>query len=535
MSKNSSINLVIEYNNQKVNQSVLPYYTISDLKKRIKNLFFPIPKSFVLTYKNKIIGGNEDQKIGEIFSNKSIVMLKVLPHSKLPMINSKSIDLSKLELKLKKKRALSKNTSMIQSCKNCENNYKISFYCRKCEEFVCDFCRRNYHSKHNCISIDVSNLNESLKFYAMTLQSEINDSKSTLRSYLNKFKDSNFIEANVRYEMILRSLNDIMEEYRKMDEITKLGEENRNKIENIISKFTNKSSKISNDLDELISELYGHSDFTSFEEIKKKFNEINSKEKQMEEESKEALSYKVSYEIANSMDKFYNKLEEIIDDMKQSKPPLKISYKSYYFYEGLKQENSEEEKNEIGRRYQTVQNSPNKNKGATSRNVLNDKNSKTAKKSQRPNLKKENKENLFLPYINTDPSLPGKKGKKSKRKKKVEEITKEEEDVEEDKELSMDLNDEDDITSKVKSKKTGTYEASANKEIVKPKESKKEIVVKDSKTNSIYNDFDEMASKKVGSEGNENYDDIMAGSNENYSQNSASNEEYSNEEEDMEV
>ena len=38
------------------------------------------------------------------------------------------------------------------------------------------------------------------------------------------------------------------------------------------------------------------------------------------------------------MDKFYNKLEEIIEEMRQSKTPLQLSYQSYYLYESLKQE-----------------------------------------------------------------------------------------------------------------------------------------------------------------------------------------------------
>ena len=68
----------------------------------------------------------------------------------------------------------------------------ISYFCRNCKENLCDNCRINsIHLNHNLSQIDINNLNESVKLYAITLQSEISKNIKECKSFLkNKEKEN---------------------------------------------------------------------------------------------------------------------------------------------------------------------------------------------------------------------------------------------------------------------------------------------------------------------------------------------------------
>ena len=74
-------------------------------------------------------------------------------------------------------------------CQICKFNY-IENYCRTCKQFICNQCRlNNLHESHKSIQVNIDNLIDSVRLYAITLQSEILSNHKVARDYVTKYKD----------------------------------------------------------------------------------------------------------------------------------------------------------------------------------------------------------------------------------------------------------------------------------------------------------------------------------------------------------
>ncbi len=163
--------------------------------------------------------------------------------------------------------------------------------------------------------IDINNLEDSIKLYAITLQAEISLDKKASRGYFQNFQSHKFVEPSSRKEMIIRKLDEIE---RKQEEVLqKLPKFDPQNIDTLISEIDRKSFSINEGLEEVLNEM--HNNF-----IKKKsrinsdsaaefFTKINSKEKDLEGLSNDLKNYKINFKVHKKIDDLYKILENALD------------------------------------------------------------------------------------------------------------------------------------------------------------------------------------------------------------------------------
>lgn len=164
--------------------------------------------------------------------------------------------------------------------------------------------------------IDVNNLEDSIKLYAITLQADISLDRKASRSYFQNFQSQKFVEPSSRKEMIMRKLDEIE---RKQEEILqKLPKFDPHNIDNLISEFDRKSSNTNEELEEVLNEM--HNNFTKkknkidLENASDYFRKINSQEKDLEGLSNELKNYKINFKVHKKIDELYKVLENVLDN-----------------------------------------------------------------------------------------------------------------------------------------------------------------------------------------------------------------------------
>ena len=150
-----------------------------------RKIIYPFKCDLKLLYANKDLTVFENMSIGEYFKNKNKVHVKIIqiissnsnPYSN-PNSNSNSKDVKTFFNKYVKENinfnrlnnSNSPDKNILCSC----STDVISYYCRTCSLFICHVCRMNdEHKLHLSIHIDVDNLEESIKLYAISLQADI--------------------------------------------------------------------------------------------------------------------------------------------------------------------------------------------------------------------------------------------------------------------------------------------------------------------------------------------------------------------------
>lgn len=357
------IRCTLEFNGKTFIVSVPPYKRISFLKQQAQNFFYPITSEVKLVYQNKDITSHLNNLIGDIFRNKEAIYIRLFPLNKDNHLPKSSLQ--------NKKNSSNHNTYNYTLTKSTEPNVSslkqyqlctckkgiIEYLCRSCKKFICSNCRKSdTHFYHNVLDVDINNLEESAKLYAITIQSEILYNAKSIREDYKKFQKSNFIDANVRNEIFLRKLQEIQDLYQKMMKIVALNDEKMNNIDSLIDDYATDSAKANKEIEKILIDIYniqkgknnkGKRNMT-FDEFKDICENLNAKEVNFIEKSCDILSYRINYDITNKMDALYDKLEKIVDDV-LSEIPLKLDINSYYTYEiikNIKESNSNEEDNQ---------------------------------------------------------------------------------------------------------------------------------------------------------------------------------------------
>ena len=358
------IRCTLEFNGKTFMVSVPPYKRISFLKQQAHNFFYPITSEIKLVYQNKDITSHLNNLIGDIFRNKEAIYIRLFPLDK-------DINITKTSLQ-KKKNANNQNTYNYSLTKSTEPNVSglktfqlctckkgmIEYLCRSCKIFICSNCRKSdSHFYHSVLDVDINNLEESAKLYAITIQSEILYNTKSIREDYKKFQKSNFIDASVRNEIFLRKLQEVQDLYQKMMTIVALSNEKMNNMDSLISDYATESANANKEIEKILVDIYniqkgkngkGKRNMT-FEEFKDICENLNAKEINFIEKSCDLLSYRINYDITNKMDALYDKLEKIVDDVLKSEIPLKLDINSYYTYEiikNIKEGNHNEEDNQ---------------------------------------------------------------------------------------------------------------------------------------------------------------------------------------------
>ena len=229
-------------------------------------------------------------------------------------------------------------------CQICKFNY-IENYCRTCKQFICNQCRlNNLHESHKSIQVNIDNLIDSVRLYAITLQSEILSNHKVARDYVTKYKDKKKgkkININERYNIILDKYNKISDIFNQLINNIDINEKNVNEDDTIIlNDYINKTNGVNNEIEMLLNEIHEkyilQNKKMKKEELEKYFNELNDKENSLDIKSINILEYRVNAEINNKMNQIYDELEEILDETLNSNNPLGIDSHVNYMYNFVK-------------------------------------------------------------------------------------------------------------------------------------------------------------------------------------------------------
>ena len=379
------VKTIFEYEGNEISSDIPSYKTIKYLKEIAKKLFLPIYSEVKLIYDNKDISSFEQMVIGDYFYKKNEINLKVI--SKNPIINEE--EKGNFQNKNETKQL---NKDYYCSCKK----ELISYFCRNCKENICDNCRINsIHLNHNLSQIDINNLNESVKLYAITLQSEISKNIKECKSFLkNKEKEN---EKEDKNENSIISKHDLIKE--KYDKVLEMYNEHYNNL-NIIDNENNesslknyiKNSKITNEeIDNILNEI--HIKFIkkkksmSIEEFNEYIKLLNEKDEILEINSKDIKKFKVNNQINIKMNIFYEKINMIIDEMLNSKNPFNLDDETYNLYNEILEEKKKEEK---------------EHNDSNKENEINDLNEKNENENNNKDVN-ESKDNFYTENLEDDP------------------------------------------------------------------------------------------------------------------------------------
>ena len=407
------VKTIFEYEGNEISSDIPSYKTIKYLKEIAKKLFLPIYSEVKLIYDNKDISSFEQMVIGDYFYKKNEINLKVI--SKNPIINEE--EKGNFNNKTDK---IKLNKDYYCSCKK----ELISYFCRNCKENICDNCRINsIHLNHNLSQIDINNLNESVKLYAITLQSEISKNIKESKSFLkNKEKEN---EKEDKNENSIISKHDLIKE--KYDKVLEMYNEHYNNLnindnENNESSLKNyiKNSKITNEeIDNILNEI--HIKFIkkkksmSIEEFNEYIKLLNEKDEILEINSKDIKKFKVNNQINIKMNIFYEKINMIIDEMLNSKNPFNLDDETYNLYNEILEEKKKEEKNDLieiddkknkENEEENEENEENKEENehndSNKENEINDLNEKNENENNNKDVN-ESKDNFYTENLEDDP------------------------------------------------------------------------------------------------------------------------------------
>ena len=334
----NKIKVTLEYSGRSITSEIVPYKTIKYLREITKTLFYPIQGEVNLIYQNKDITKYGQYPLGEFFKNKNQIFIKVIKQTKSVKEINRDNDYKYNLIEIEKKK------EFLCLCKN----DLINNYCRNCKQFICNNCRNNkFHKYHKTIQIEVNNLVESTKLYAITLQSEILSNIKNSQDYDKKFQNQNFIDAFARQEIIQRKYESIYEIYKNMLNELKISE---NSNDNVYDEYIIKAKKENQEIENILSEIHLKYNVKKKNMTQNDFNDyfilLGKKEDKLEDMSTKIYEIKVNYEINEKLNEINNQIEKILDRVLNEKNLLGIDDSTMNIYNFiLKKNRIKEDKN----------------------------------------------------------------------------------------------------------------------------------------------------------------------------------------------
>ena len=331
------IKVTLEYSGRSITSEIVPYKTIKYLKELTKTLFYPIQGEVNLIYQNKDITKYGQYPLGEYFKNKNQIFIKVIKQTKSVKEINRDNDYKYNLIEIEKKK------EYLCICRN----DLINNYCRNCKQFVCNNCRNNkFHKYHKTIQIEVNNLVESTKLYAITLQSEILSNIKNSQDYDKKFQNQNFIDAFARQEIIQRKYESIYEIYKNMLNELKISE---NSNDNIYDDYVTKAKKENQEIENILSDLHLKYNIKKKTMTQNEFNDyfylLGKKEDKLEDMSTKIYEIRVNYEINEKLNEINNQIEKILDRVLNEKNLLGIDDSTMNIYNFILKKNRINEDN----------------------------------------------------------------------------------------------------------------------------------------------------------------------------------------------
>jgi hypothetical protein len=392
-----NINIIFEYGIQKISIVAQPYRTLGDIKLKALLRIFGAPSNLHCYYLNRDYSQKENEQIGNLFPRREIVTIRLMLPSKNNLITSKlrinteifpSIDdynskkfnfhnpsRSKVDmLHLKDKNNNNKNINntdflyedeekiknrIFQSidisknysvntknkyylCNNC-NKRIINFYCRNCQEFICDKCRYKLkHKKHFNIKIDPNNLEENVKLYIGIVQTDIEQKVHANEEYYKNFYEKQTLISHEEYqndilkkmEIITKVYNNIMEKLQ-----SSLLNPERDSLDLVLNEYNLNSQIINGELNTLINEIdnkfINEKKKMNFEDFRNYYNKINLKEKEWDSLIGSIMIFKVYNDINEKVNRMYEKIQKSLNEIISVDTPFNLDKKEIEFLDSI--------------------------------------------------------------------------------------------------------------------------------------------------------------------------------------------------------
>ena len=337
-SKKIKVNL--EFNGIKKYTQISPYKNIGCIKDVAKDLYKPLKKEIILIYKNKDISEYDNVIIADHFKKQTVINLKI------EIKDEKNIKNNTIEKK--KNNTIEKGKKEELMCP-CQRAY-INGYCRNCKKFICDFCRINkMHHKHKIIQIDRNDLVESVKLYAITLQSNIPKKMNEADDDFEKLENNKEIyNIENRYNDINEKLSHIYSIYNKkyMDILNT----NNDNVNETINNYSSGSYDVNLELDDIVNEIIEkfikQKKIMREEEFKYYFQLLSEKEKKIENIILPIIPYTLSNDIKEKINDMYDKIEKVLDLTLEAKNPIGLSSETFRIYNLILQNRNDEDEDE---------------------------------------------------------------------------------------------------------------------------------------------------------------------------------------------
>lgn len=169
----------LQYKNQTVIIDIEPYKTFKYLKERASKLFFPISNGIKILMNNKDQSQFEEFQIGDVYKNKPTFNFRIVDFEEfkqlkpeesfrlLEFVASENERIDKINHEIKKPETqdekalldkLARKTNVFHENRidiksepqedheflcPCKSNLYVSYFCRKCKDFICKACRIN--------------------------------------------------------------------------------------------------------------------------------------------------------------------------------------------------------------------------------------------------------------------------------------------------------------------------------------------------------------------------------------------------------
>lgn len=310
ISSNEKIKINFTYNKEMITISGEPFATIGEMKQKAIQKFYQCPLNVHCFHVQKDISEHEDEEIAIFFKHKNIKNIELVPVED---------DENTEETQNKT------NKNNIENC-ICGSK-KICYYCRICQEFLCQNCRMNKkHKNHLMVHVE-QNREESAKLYAVVVQNDIEDDVQNCEQLQKKLSLMLYEEESAQQKAMINKLTKVNQRYQEVFNTikAKVSEEllQKEKIDGFAAEYQEKSNLINEDINKILQEIDSNKDAEN-KKIYSYFDKINKKEKEWEKLTKKYTHFKVFFELNNQMKKMYEKINKVVDELMTDSETFRI-------------------------------------------------------------------------------------------------------------------------------------------------------------------------------------------------------------------
>jgi hypothetical protein len=141
----------------------------------------------------------------------------------------------------------------------------------------------------------------------------INEKEDIINNYTSAL---NLNKLNEKHNTLINKLKDILNMYESiLNQIkNELILEGQNKNNELINIYNDKSTKISNEINQLLKQLEGHKDKLNLNDFMNYFGKIGKEEEKLNEINKNIIKVHLSSQINDKISSMLNKIEQLMND-----------------------------------------------------------------------------------------------------------------------------------------------------------------------------------------------------------------------------